>query len=78
MASGSGIRISQLQQQFVVTPEDRLVINDENRVTRNISFSNFVSSIAAQDIVFEGDVIFNGDVSVGNIDGGNAFTNITG
>ena len=73
----SGIRISQLQQQFVVTPDDRLVINDENRVTRNITFANFISSLAAQDIVFEGDVIFNGEVAVNNIDGGNAFSNIT-
>ena len=73
----SGIRISQLQQQFVVTPEDRLVINDENRVTRNITFANFITSLASQDIVFDGDVIFNGNVAVNNIDGGNAFSNIT-
>ena len=71
----SGIRISQLQEQFVVTPNDVFVINDENTNTRRITYTNLLKTILSEDLVFDGDVIFNGNTNLTTIDGGNALTN---
>jgi hypothetical protein len=71
----SGIRISQLQEQFVVTPNDVFVINDENTNTRRITYTNLLKTILSEDLVFDGDVIFNGNTNLTAIDGGNALTN---
>ena len=75
MAQGQGIRISQLQEQFVVTPNDVFVINDENTNTRRITYTNLLKTILSEDLVFDGDVIFNGNTNLTTIDGGNALTN---
>ena len=71
----SGIRISQLQEQFVVTPNDVFVINDENTNTRRITYTNLLKTILNEDLVFDGDIIFNGNTNLTAIDGGNALTN---
>ena len=71
----SGIRISQLQEQFVVTDNDIFIINDENTNTRRITYSNLLKTILNEDLVFDGDVIFNGNTNLTAIDGGNALTN---
>jgi hypothetical protein len=71
----SGIRISQLQEQFVITPNDVFVINDENTNTRRITYTNLLKTILSEDLVFDGDVIFNGNTNLTAIDGGNALTN---
>ena len=75
MAQGQGIRISQLQEQFVVTPNDVFVINDENTNTRRVTYTNLLNTILSEDLVFGGDVIFNGGTNFAAIDGGNALTN---
>ena len=75
MAQGQGIRISQLQEQFVVTPNDVFVINDENTNTRRVTYTNLLKTILSEDLVFGGDVIFNGSTNFAAIDGGNALTN---
>ena len=75
MAQGQGIRISQLQEQFVVTPNDVFVINDENTNTRRVTYTNLLKTILSEDLVFGGDVVFNGNTNFAAIDGGNALTN---
>ena len=71
----SGIRISQLQEQFVVTDNDIFIINDENTNTRRITYSNLLKTILNEDLVFDGDVIFNGNTNLTTVDGGDALTN---
>ena len=71
----SGIRISQLQEQFVVTPNDVFVINDENTNTKRITYTNLLKTILSENLVFDGVIIFNGNTNLTSIDGGNALTN---
>lgn len=71
----SGIRISQLQEQSVVTANDVFIINDENTNTRRITYSNLLSSILGEDLTFTGDVNFGGNITLPTIDGGNAVSN---
>ena len=71
----SGIRISQLQELFLLSDDDVFVINDDRTNTMKISYRNFLASIQKEDLVFDGEVIFNGVTTVNAIDGGNALGN---
>ena len=71
----SGIRISQLQEQSVITPNDVFIINDENTNTRRITYTNLLTNILSEDLTFTGNLNFSGTVNLPNIDGGNAVSN---
>ncbi len=73
--TNSGIRISQLQELFLLSDDDVFVINDNRTSTMKISYKNFLASIQKEDLVFDGEVIFNGSTTVNAIDGGNALGN---
>jgi hypothetical protein len=73
--TNSGIRISQLQELFLLSDDDVFVINDNRTSTMKISYKNFLASIQKEDLVFDGEVIFNGATTVNAIDGGNALGN---
>ena len=74
MAS-QGIRISQLQELFAITNNDVFVINDEGANTMKISYKSLVNSIQKENLIFDGDIIFNGSTNIDAIDGGNALGN---
>ena len=59
----SGIRISQLQEQSVITPNDVFIINDENTNTRRITYTNLLTNILSEDLTFTGNVNFDGTVN---------------
>ena len=71
----SGIRISQLQEQSVITPNDVFIINDENTNTRRITYTNLLTNILSENLTFTGNVSFDGAVNLPVIDGGNAVSN---
>ena len=71
----SGIRISQLQEQSVITPNDVFIINDENTNTRRITYTNLLTNILSENLTFTGNVNFDGAVNLPVIDGGNAVSN---
>ncbi len=73
--STAGIRISQLQELFLLSDDDVFVINDDRTNTMKISYKNVLASIQKEDLVFDGEVIFNGVTTVNAIDGGNALGN---
>ena len=58
------IKISQLPESYNVTSKDTLVINVEDTVTHKIEFRDFVESITRQNLVFEGNVLFTGEVTL--------------
>lgn len=74
MAS-QGIRISQLQELFAITNNDVFVINDEGSNTMKITYKSLLNSIQKENLVFDGDIIFNGSTNIDAIDGGNALGN---
>lgn len=73
--AAQGIRISQLQELFAITDKDVFVINDENTNTMKITYRNLVNSIQKENLIFDGDIIFNGSTNIESIDGGNALGN---
>ena len=73
--AAQGIRISQLQELFAITDKDVFVINDENTNTMKITYRNLVNSIQKENLIFDGDIIFNGSTNIDSIDGGNALGN---
>ena len=61
----ASIKISRLPEILVnrVTPNDYFIINDGDIVTSKISFKTLVSAISSQNIAFDGNVVFLGDVT---------------
>ena len=56
-------RISDLPTIVSVTDDDNLIVNDGNSATTRITFANFMSSAAAEDISFSGSITFTQPVS---------------
>lgn len=73
--TAQGIRISQLQELFTITNNDVFVINDEGANTMKMTYKSLLNSIQKENLIFDGDIIFNGSTNIDSIDGGNALSN---
>ncbi len=54
----ASIKVSELPQVLAITPNDVLIINDENATTSKITIANFTTSYSAQPLSFTGTVSF--------------------
>jgi len=59
----ASIKVSELPAVTAVTPNDVLIINDENSTTSSITITNFTSSFINQSLAFTGNTSFSGTVS---------------
>ena len=55
----ASIKVSELPAVTSITPEDVLIINDENLTTSSIKISLFTSSFTGQDLTYTGTSVFN-------------------
>ena len=56
----ASIKVSELPEITAITPNDVLIINDEDTVTSSITISNFTTSFATQALSFTGATSFSG------------------
>ena len=59
----ASIKVSELPSIAAITPNDVLIINDENSTTSSINITNFTSSFTGQSLSFTGTTSF-GDVTI--------------
>ena len=59
----ASIKVSELPQVLAITPNDVLIINDENATTSKITIANFTTSYSSQTLSFTGTVSFSAATS---------------
>ena len=74
----ASIKISRLPEILVnrVTPNDYFIVNDGDIATSKISFGTLVSAISSQNIAFDGNVVFLGDVTGDFYNKNETYTNV--
>ena len=61
----ASIKVSELPALTVITPNDVLILNDEDATTSKITISNFTTSFIGQNLPFTGVVNFGGVTTFG-------------
>ena len=62
----ASIKVSELPAVTVITPNDVLILNDEDATTSKITIANFTTSFIGQNLPFTGQVNFGGITTFGN------------
>ena len=62
----STVKVSDLPVVTHIDDPDFIIVNDDNLTTSGIEFSDFIGSLFARDITFEGEVTFKSPVAINN------------